>query len=372
MLNGAKMENAKKGALEALEYLNARDAAAVVVYDDEARTLVPLEAWSRGTHAAAADTISKVRASGSTALYGGVKLGAEEILRHEGKGRVPRILLLSDGIANVGPSSPAELAELGRRLAAHEITITTIGLGLDYNEDLMTALAAESGGNSYFARNASSLPEIFAHDMEDSSSLSARNVAITLTCLDGTIPVMTLGRRGEGQGRSVSVSISNVYGNEKYALFELEIPPQANGTSFDAASVLLEYEDAISGKKHRQEARLKLRFTGNRDDVAKNRSGRIIAQAELARNAQIREEAVRLADEGRASEASSLLRSRADELKSVSQSAPEAAPMIAQDAYELAELASDVEADGKMSNEARKETVNKAYTQKNQQGDGVK
>jgi Ca-activated chloride channel family protein len=371
MQAGGKMENAKKGAVQALEYLDSSDAAALVVYDDEARVLTPLRAWSEEAFDSAVSAISEVRAGGSTALYDGVALGAEKILRQAG-GRVPRILLLSDGMANVGPSSARELAAFGRKLAGREMTITTIGLGLDYNEDLMTALAAESGGNSYFVRNASSLPEIFALDMEDASSLTARHVSVTLTCRGGTIPVKALGRKGSERGNSIAVPIDNVYGKEKYALFELEIPQQADGASLDAASILLEYEDAASGKKHSQEVPLELRFTKNRDDVMKNRLGEIIAQAELARNAEIREEAVRLVDEGRADDASSLLRRRVNDLKGVSAFSPAAAPMIAGEAEELGEIAGEIEESGSMSNEQRKETVNKAYKQKNQQNDGVK
>jgi Ca-activated chloride channel family protein len=369
MLEGAKMENARKGALRALEFLGQGDAAAVVVYDDEARTLVPPGPALRGDFARA---VSNLRPGGSTALYDGVGLGAKSIAPYVNEGYVPRILLLSDGLANVGPSSPRELAALGKKLAAREMTITTIGVGLDYNEDLMTALAAESGGNSYFARNASSLSEIFARDMEDASSLSARHVTVTLVCRDGSVPLKSLGRTGSMGGKAITTDIGNVYGDEKYALFEVEIPSQGNGLPFEAASVSVEYEDTLTGKKHKIESPLSLRVTNDREEARKNRRDDIAEQAEIARNAEAREEAVRLADEGRAGEASSLLRSRAEEMKSAAAAMPSQAPAMESEAEDLDALAQEVASDGSMSNERRKETVNKAYIQKNQQSDVVK
>jgi Ca-activated chloride channel family protein len=368
MLNGAKMENAKKGAMRALDFLGQRDAASVVVYDDEARVLVPPGPALREDFARA---VGNVRPGGSTALYAGVETGAQSIARYVNEGYVPRVLLLSDGLANVGPSSSGELAELGRRFAAREITITTIGVGLDYNEDLMTALAAESGGNSYFARNASSLPEIFARDMEDASSLSARHVTVTLVCGGESVPIKSLGRAGSMGGKSISTLIGNVYGEEKYALFEVEIPSRNGGSPLEAAFVSVEYEDALTGRRHKIESPLSLRFTADGGEALKNRRADIAEQAEIARNAEVREEAVRLADEGRIADASSLLRSRAEEMKSAAAEAPFPAPLMQSEAEALRSLADEVETNGAMSNEQRKETVNKAYIQKNQQSDVV-
>ena len=89
----------------------------------------------------------------------------------------------------------------------------------------MTALADESGGNSYFARHAESLSDIFARDMEDATTLTARKVRVTLECGGGARPIGTVGRKASKKDEtSIEVSIDNLYGDEKYALFEIEIP----------------------------------------------------------------------------------------------------------------------------------------------------
>jgi Uncharacterized protein containing a von Willebrand factor type A (vWA) domain len=367
MASDRKMDNAKRGAIEALEYLGAQDVATVVVYDTGASTL--LRPTNAGDKAPFSRAVSRVRAGGSTALYDGVELAARELQPFVKEGYVPRIVMLSDGMANVGPSSTHELAALGRKLAGREMTITTIGLGLDYNEDLMTALAAESGGNAYFAKAAESLPGIFARDMEDAVTLTARRVRITLTCHDGAQIVRALGREGAHSGNAIEVAVDNLYGGEKYALFEVELPQADTAAKpLRIASARLEYIDAETGRTMVQATPLDISFSADPAEVAGNRQADIAAQAEFARNAEVREQAVKLADEGRAQEASALLQERADSLQNA---APSAAPAdgaaMQQEAEAFEALAGRLDSSGSMSVEERKENVNKAYRQKNQQ-----
>jgi len=368
MASDGKMENAKLGALEALKMLDSRDVATIVVYDDNASVLVRARSVGNGAKEPAfLRAISRVRAGGMTALHDGVVLGAEQLEPFVDEGFIPRIVLLSDGIANVGPSSTGELARLGRGLARREMTITTIGLGLDYHEDLMTALAAESGGNAYFARNARMLPEIFARDMEDAVTLTARKVRITLRALGGARPARVIGRPGNLADSVLEASIDNLYSGEKYALFEMELPEGEDGARLEAAEVLLEYIDPASGNSVRKSAPLTFSFTGNAAEVEKNQRADIVSQVALARNAEIREEAVRLADEGKAQEAARMLGERTKQLRMLAPSVGAAAPQMEKESGYFEELAENLLATGGLSNVERKEVLNDAYMQKTQQ-----
>lgn len=368
MASDGKMENAKLGALEALKMLDSRDVATIVVYDDNASVLVRARSVGNGAKEPAfLRAISRVRAGGMTALHDGVVLGAEQLEPFVDEGFIPRIVLLSDGIANVGPSSTGELARLGRGLARREMTITTIGLGLDYHEDLMTALAAESGGNAYFARNARMLPEIFARDMEDAVTLTARKVRITLRALGGARPARVIGRPGNLADSVLEASIDNLYSGEKYALFEMELPEGEDGARLEAAEVVLEYIDPVSGNSVRKSAPLTFSFTGNAAEVEKNQRADIVSQVALARNAEIREEAVRLADEGKAQEAARMLGERTKQLRMLAPSVGAAAPRMEKESGYFEELAENLLATGGLSNVERKEVLNDAYMQKTQQ-----
>ena len=362
-----KMENARRGAEEALRMLGIRDVAALVAYDDLARVSVSARRID-GEDGVFLRAVSRLHPGGSTALYDGLLAGARELLPFVEEGYIPRIILLSDGMANVGPSSAEALARLGRKLARQEMTITTIGLGLDYNEDLMTAVAEESGGNSYFARNGGMLPEIFARDMADALSVTARKMRLTLTCGEGVRPLGIIGRAGEVRGNSMEVSLDNLYGEgEKYGLFEIELPEGEEGQILQAVSVGLEYEDAATGERVSRELPLKILRTENEAEVEKNRQMDIVSQAALARNAEIRTEAIRLADEGRAREAAELLESRKDDLRTLAPAAGAAAPLLESEAGEFETLAESLKSEGALSNADRKKVLNDAFIQKSQQ-----
>jgi Ca-activated chloride channel family protein len=368
MNSDGKIGNAKLGAMEAIRALDGRDVAAVVAFHDSASVLLRPTSASDGLSFERA--ISDITAGGSTALYDGVRAGADQLRPFVGEGYIPRIILLSDGIANVGPSSSHALASLGRNLAGQEMSITTIGLGLDYDEDLMTALAAAGGGNSYFARNSRMLPDIFARDMKDAVNITARKVRVTLTCEENVTPLRVLGRSGQLGRGSIEVEIDNLYSSEKYALFEVEASDAGHGKAFRAATVKVEYVDAGSGAVVSREVPLELEFTDDLSKIERGRQAEIASQAEIARNAEIREEVVRMADEGRAEEASRLLKSRSQYLTEMAPSAaPAQSDQIKSDAGYFESLAQEIESEGAMSSEERKKNVNEAYIQKNQQSD---
>lgn len=364
-----KMENAKLGALEALNFLDPRDIVTLVAYDDLVTVLTaPRKVGDGADDPALSRAIRRLQPGGSTALYDGVATGAAQLRACVEQGYIPRIVLLSDGIANVGPSSTAALAALGRKLARQEMTITTIGLGLDYNEDLMTAVAASSGGNAYFARHSEMLPEIFARDMKDAVEVTARKVRITLRCPDGVRPVRVVGRPGTLRGNTLETSIDNLYGTgEKYALFEVELNGRDAGTSFEAAELELEYTDAATGAVRREQSNVRVSFSKDVADVDRNRDKDVAAQTELARNAEVREEAIRLVDEGRATDATKLLEKRKNDLRSIAPSVGQAAPKLEAEAGIFDKLAQSITASGGMSSGERKQTMNDAYMQKNQQ-----
>src|SRR5262249_5389311 len=158
-------DKAKEAALMVLDRLQPNDYLSVITYDSTVDVIVPSSHPSERSQTR--ELISALTPQGSTALFAGVTNGIEEVGKHLDPHRVNRIILLSDGQANVGPRSPNELGRLGEVAGRQGISITTIGVGLDYNEDLMTQLALASDGNHAFAENATDLASIFQHELGD-------------------------------------------------------------------------------------------------------------------------------------------------------------------------------------------------------------
>src|SRR4029453_15765006 len=159
-MTGDRIAATKKGAHVALERLSSDDIVSLVAYNHEVDLLAPA-APVGGSRDKLERAIEKLTADGTTALYAGVKEGGEQVKEFRWDTKVNRVILLSDGLANVGPSSPREVAELGRELASKGISVTTIGLGLEYNEDLMQRLAAARDGNHRFVESPRDFAAIF-------------------------------------------------------------------------------------------------------------------------------------------------------------------------------------------------------------------
>lgn len=239
-MQGEKIEKAKQAAIDVIEQLRPDDIISVVAYDDTVNVLLP--ATRVTDHTAICAAIQSLYPGNATALFAGISKGAEEIRKFIDKNRINRIVLLSDGLANVGPSSTGALAELGTSFIAEGISVSTIGLGLDYNEDLMTALAQKSDGNHMFAEKAEDVGKAFAREFGDVLSVVAKSVDVTVHCAPGVRPVRALGREAVITGETAIAKLNQVYGNQtKYMLLELELSAGVAGTPMNVASVDVSY-----------------------------------------------------------------------------------------------------------------------------------
>ncbi|MEZ4651369.1 MAG: VWA domain-containing protein [Candidatus Eisenbacteria bacterium] len=140
-----------EAAYRLVDAMAPSDVLGVVEYDDEISVLWPA---SRLTSPDAVKRlISHLEPRGSTNLAGGLFRGIDEVNRHATHGGINRVFLFSDGLANHGITSPREIAAYVREARSHGITVSTLGLGLDYNEDLMQTIAEAGGGNYYFVES---------------------------------------------------------------------------------------------------------------------------------------------------------------------------------------------------------------------------
>ena len=107
-MQGAKIREAKRAAIMAVHRLSAQDIVSIVTYDSSVRVVVP--ATRASDKHSIISAIQSIQAGGNTALFAGVSRGAGELRKFLSEERVNRVILLSDGLANRGPSSPGELA----------------------------------------------------------------------------------------------------------------------------------------------------------------------------------------------------------------------------------------------------------------------
>ncbi len=316
-MSGDKIARAREAALELVSRLAPDDIVSLIAYDSTVETLVPAQRLRDADGLEAA--IRGLESRGNTALHGGVVRAAAEVRRHLGEGRhVPRIILLSDGQANVGPSSPEELGRLGASLVKEGISVTTIGLGLGFNEDLMTRLAERSDGNTYFVENSDDLPRIFAAELGDVLNVVARRVVIEINFPAGVRPLHFVGRDGSIRGQKAELTLNQLYGGQqKFALVEVEIEASAAGVEREIANASVRYEDAATQKTTTTTAARRVKFSGDTKAVVASANHQV--QTDYAANAMAlaKDKAVELVDAGRRDEAAKVLRQQAAELQAV-------------------------------------------------------
>src|ERR1035441_2214508 len=260
-MTGAKLEKTKQAAMQLVDRLAPNDIFLLVIFSDAAHVLVPAQKVEDKD--ALKEKIENIQAGGSTALYAGVKMGADQIQEYFSNKRINRVILLSDGLANVGPSTPRELRRFGGDLAERGISVTTIGVGDDYNEDLMAGLAEASDANYYYVKDTEKLPEIFAKELGEMLSVAARDVRIEIICPKGVRPLGFIGRAEKFESQKTTVNLSQfTTGQDRYIFLRCLV----NGDQPEVARVNVNYKDELNGGMVEvADDVAKIRFTEDRD-----------------------------------------------------------------------------------------------------------
>ncbi len=313
-MEGEKIERAKEAAIMALDMLDERDIVSVVTYSDTVSVLVPATRVSNRRDIRR--MIRSVYADGSTALFAGVCKGSDEVRKFFDRNKVNRVILLSDGLANVGPDSPAALGDLGASLGRAGISVTTIGLGLGYNEDLMVKLAQKSDGNHAFVENSRDLARVFEYEFNDVLSVVAQDVEIEIRCHNGIRPIRVIGREADIIGNQVIASINQLYSEQqKYVLLEVEVMPQADGTNLRAADVSVKYANMVSKATDTLSGIANVAFTKSKQKAEESVDRETMEAAVLQVATEQSEKAVQLRDEGKIEEAKEVLEDNAEYLR---------------------------------------------------------
>jgi len=307
-MSGTKIEHARQAAIEAIRRLHPGDIVSLVTYDSQIETVIPAQhprnvEWME-------EQISRITPRGMTALFGGVSQGAAELRKNQDGNYTHRMILLSDGIANVGPSQPDDLARLGASLLKEQIQISTVGIGLDYNEDLMTSLASQSGGNTYFVEHSVDLPRIITAELGEAQQLVARQTVIEVTLPEGVEALRIIGREGRVSGNKVVVPLHHLQGGQsRYALIEVRVAPRAPRAELELAQVSIAYDDLVTQRRVASGLQgISVTFSADTPSVVASINEQV--EVEILRNrlALAKDEAIRLADEGRKEEAADTLR----------------------------------------------------------------
>jgi Ca-activated chloride channel homolog len=313
-MQGARIAQAVEAAVMAVNRLDENDVASVVIFDSVAEILVSARKVSDRNYFA--DQIRQIGVRGSTAIFDGVSTGAQQVRMFKDARRLNRVVLLSDGQANVGPRRVEEFEKLGRDLLGEGISVSTIGLGPGYNEDLMLQLARASDGNHAFANGASDLIQIFNREFDDTLGSCAQTVSIDVELGPGVRAVRALSRDGSVAAQHAQFRLNQVYqATEHYVLLELELDGNAAAEDEDLGRVHVAYTVPETGARETMTAAVRGRFSESVDEVSARHDTAVLESVVEQTTRERARSAVALRDQGKGEAARALLAQNVNDIR---------------------------------------------------------
>jgi len=358
---GDKLTLAKEAVDVAVGHLGDDDRAALVIYDNQVDTLQPLAPATPRTKTAIRLALHGVDPGGSTNLAGGWLTACGELGRDlppDQSGGAPlrlrRALLLTDGLANVGIVDPVELTTHARELRQRGVSTTTLGVGLDFDEALLSGLAEAGGGNFQFIARADQLRALFARELQELLTVAAAALALTLTLPGDLTATLVNAFPSERRDDGLLVSLGDLpAGDELSLVFLVTVPSGPIGAAHRLVLTAAWIDPAADARRTRELQPAPLLLADPRTVEGTAADPSVVEQAALQRAAVERRAAMALDRAGQLAASRARMQDAAALLQ--------AAPMTAAVQDELTMTARLAAAGAPYAEDVRKQATYDAY-----------
>ena len=270
----AKMMFAKQAAERLVDKLLPTDQLAIVAYADDVEIVQPLA--PRGDGTAAHSAIRNLRAGGATNISAALAAAYRHLGPERDKDAISRIVLLSDGNPTAGVTDPSHIRKQAYDAFQDGLQTTTLGVGLDFNSELMMAVAQEGKGNYHFVKDGDAIAGVLDEELDQLTHVVAQAVRLRIELPDdiGLVRVLGADVLSEDEGKKVRAEERNLdrriaaelgiaedrkdekeeglklvvpsfhMGKHHIVMLELEVP--AGADPVDVALVEVKYKDLLS------------------------------------------------------------------------------------------------------------------------------
>lgn len=284
-MEGAPLEYVKQACAYVVDMLSPNDVLSIVTFEE---TVDVLMAPQRVTQKQPIkDGIARLVPGNTTNLYDGMALATSQLLQVNESGRATRMVLLSDGDPTAGIKDFSALVQHAQDIKNRGITVTFLGFGPDYNEELLASMAKRTGGNYYFIPTPNLIPEIFRTELQKLTSVVAQNLRLEVK------PARWVSLRSQGWderapgANEFTISLADMErGVVMQNVIDLEFSNHPLGW-YRVGAARLSYDDCLSGKTETVEIDLVVEFTAEaaRYSVAPNPRVRQAADIQAASRA---------------------------------------------------------------------------------------
>ncbi len=313
---GEKLAQAKRAASRLVDLLDEHDRLAVIHYGTDV-TPFPSVFCTNENRAKLKQLISRLRAEGGTNIGDGLAAGQAQLAVARSDFRVNRLLLLSDGQPTVGVTTAAGLVRLVTSIRANGVSVTSLGVGADFNEELMQRLADVGGGAYGFVSDSQAMATMFEKDLKQAGTLVAQGVTVNFTPPEGVEFREVFGRPSTVQGRTVTVTLPDFSARQTEKLVVRFTATRPSGdASVDISNFVLGYKDLLTEHDASAALRLSAMVTNDVKLAETQRNKDAFLTATRAQAAQNYQKAAVAIDRGDFAEAQSAIQSNTQLLDS--------------------------------------------------------
>lgn len=244
-MTGSKIEQLREAVRLAIDQMSDQDVVSLVVFNEHADVIA--ESGPAADRAKLRDKVNRIYAGGGTAISRGMKKGLGEIVKGLSPDRASRMLLLTDG-QTFGDEK--ECIRLAKEAGQKGMPVYALGLGEDWNEELLDEIANVSGGQSDFVAQPDEIVPLFSQTVQRSQQSIVQNAQMTMRLVSGVVPrqvwqvvpaIANLGYQPISD-RDVQVPLGEIEAKVgKALLVELLLPPRQAGR-YRIAQVEIKYD----------------------------------------------------------------------------------------------------------------------------------
>lgn len=295
-MSGRPLDYVKRAAKFLIEQVGATDVLSLTVFDSQVDVVFPSQhVTNKDVLKQAVDSINT---GGSTNLSGGLLRGYEEALKECRSDQVNRVLLLTDGMANSGIVDPDMLAGKAGAMLRKGVSLSTVGVGLHFNEDLLIQLAEAGKGSYYYVREPDEIPSVFESELQGLLSVVAQGINLEVHGLSGCRAAAVLGYEPMFDDTGMSFTLPDMFHDEQKLLaVEIDHPALPAG-EHEIIRMKLSYADAahdLDSVSLEVTAKLAVCSAG---DQPKEPIFEVMKIVELARTAIAKDRSVEAIDRG--------------------------------------------------------------------------
>jgi Ca-activated chloride channel family protein len=280
-MEGEPLEYVKRACGHVVDLLDTNDILSIVTFEE--RVDVVMSARRIVNKGLIKQHIDRIQPGNTTNLYEGLAMGASQVASVRSEGYVNRVVVLTDGEPTVGVKDYPSIVGCAAEQRSRGISITALGFGPEYNEELLAGLAKRGGGNYHYIARPELIPEVFRTEMEQLLTTVAKNIRLRLVLSRWVDLRQVYGQTPQVGPRTVDVQIPDLErGASVRTLVELSLGRRPPGT-YRIARAEVTYDDCLTGGfNQRLEADLVINFVTDGGLVASGVNGTVQREIEVA------------------------------------------------------------------------------------------